>query len=81
MFDDVGKVKVNYYKVVSDKKGKGHGFGKLYGKYKGKKKDGGGSKPNVGEVRYYKCGTLGHFSNDFKRVRVALIVVKQVVLV
>jgi len=68
IFDDVGKSKVKHYKVVSDKKGKGHGFGKLYNKDKGKKKEvGGGSKSNVAYVRSYKCRTLGHFANDCKR--------------
>jgi len=53
---------------VNDKKVKSHGFGKSYNKDKGKKKDvGGGSKPNVADVRCYKCGTLGHFANDYKR--------------
>jgi CRISPR/Cas system-associated endonuclease Cas3-HD len=32
VFDDAGKAKVNYYKAVNDKKGKGHGFGKSYSK-------------------------------------------------
>jgi hypothetical protein len=47
---------------------KAHGFGKSYNKDKGKKKDvGGGSKPNVADVRYYKCGILGHYSSDRKK--------------
>jgi len=59
MFDDVGKAKMNYYKVVSDKKGKGHGIGKPYNRDKGKKKDvGGGSKANVAEVKCFKCNDL-----------------------
>jgi hypothetical protein len=65
MFDEAGKAKVNYYKAVNDKKGKGHDRGKPYGKDKGKKMDVGcGSKPNVGDVRFYKCRTLGHYSSD-----------------
>ena len=44
MFYDVGKAKMSYYKAVSDKKGKGHGNGKLYNKDKGKRKDVGGSQ-------------------------------------
>jgi len=52
MFDDAGKARMSYYKARNDKKGKGHGFGKPYNKDKGKKKDvGGGSKPNVVEVK------------------------------
>jgi len=68
MFDDAGKDKAGYYKVVNDKKGKGHGFGKSYNKDKRKKKEvGGGSKLNVAEVKCFKCGTLGHFANDCKK--------------
>jgi len=60
MFDDAGKARMNNYKAVNDRKGKGHGFGKPYNKEKGKEKDvGGGSKVNVAEVKCYKCGTLG----------------------
>ena len=59
---------MSYYKVVNDKKGKGHGFGKPYNKDKYKKKDvGGGSKVNVAEVKCYKCGIYGHFANDCKK--------------
>jgi len=68
MFDDAEKARVTYYKAVNDKKGKGHGFGKLYNKDKGKKKDvGRGSKVNVVEVKCFKCATLGHFANDCRK--------------
>ena len=67
-FDDAGKARMNYYKAMNDKKGKGHGFGKLYNKDKGKKKDvGRGSKVNVVEVKCFKCGIYGHFANDCKK--------------
>jgi len=60
MFDDAGKARMNYYKAVNDRKGKGHGFGKPYNKDKGKKKDVGGcSKVNVAEVCWNKmCLTI-----------------------
>jgi len=68
MFDDAEKGKVNHYKAVNDKKGKVHGFGKQYNKDKGKKKDvRGGSKPNVADVKCFKCGDLGQYSNDCKK--------------
>jgi len=68
MFDDARKAKMNYYKAVSDKKGKGHGNGKPYNKDKGKRKDdGGGSKVNVAEVKCFKCGVFGHFASDCKK--------------
>jgi len=60
MFDDAGKAKVNYYKAVSDKKGKCHDFRKPYIKDKGKKKDVGvGSKPNGCEMlQVFNFGSL-----------------------
>jgi len=77
MFNDVEKARMNYYKAMNDKKGKGHGFGKPYNKDKGKKKDvGGGSKPNVAEVKCFECkkgdscfkfGQKGHKAYECKR--------------
>ena len=68
MFDDAGRARANHYKTQHDKKGKSHGFGKPYNKDKGKKKEaGGGSKSNAADVRFFKCGKLGHFANDCKK--------------
>ena len=68
MFNDAGKAKVNHYKAVNDKKGKRHGFGKSYNKDKGKNKVvGGSSKPSVADVICFECGTLGHYSSDYKK--------------
>jgi len=36
MFDDAGKARMNYYKARNDKKGKGHRFGKLHNKDRGR---------------------------------------------
>ncbi|XP_039686486.1 uncharacterized protein [Medicago truncatula] len=68
LFDDAGKAKVNHYNAVSNKKGKGHGFGKLYNKDKGKKIDSScASKPSGERVKCFKCGSIEHFSNDCKK--------------
>ena len=68
MFDDARKARMNFYKAVNDKKEKGHGIGKPYNKDKGNKKEvGGGSTLNVVDVRWFKCGILGHYSNECKK--------------
>ena len=68
IFDEAGKAKASYYKEVNERKGIGHDRGKPYGNDKGRKKDvGGGSKPNVRDVRCYKCGILGHYASDCKK--------------
>jgi len=68
MFDDAGKAKVNHYKAVNDKRGKGHGFGKSYNKDNGKKNEAGeGSKPSLADVRCFMCGIFGRYSNDCKK--------------
>jgi len=67
IFDEASKAKTNFYKMVNDKKGKGHDLGKPYGRDKAKKKEfGGGSKPSGGEVKCFKCGGLGHYPNECK---------------
>ncbi|CAJ2661699.1 unnamed protein product [Trifolium pratense] len=61
--DDDGKAKTNYYKAMSDKRGKGQDRGKPYGD-KGKKvvESSGGKKRGGGQC--YKCGELGHKSYE-----------------
>ncbi|CAJ2628527.1 unnamed protein product [Trifolium pratense] len=61
--DDDGKAKTNYYKAMSDKRGKGQDRGKPYGD-KGKKvvETSGGKKRGGGQC--YKCGELGHKSYE-----------------
>ena len=76
MFNGAGKAEASYYKPMNDKKGKSHRFGKSYNKDKGRKKEvGGGSKPNVAEVKCFKYGTLGHFAKG----KVPTSVVKKVI--
>ncbi|MCI51998.1 cellular nucleic acid-binding protein, partial [Trifolium medium] len=54
-----GKAKSNYYKAMSDKKGRGQDYGKPYGD-KGKKgvESSGGRKKGNGNC--FKCGEMGH---------------------
>ncbi|XP_045810171.1 uncharacterized protein LOC123904566, partial [Trifolium pratense] len=61
--DDDGKAKTNYYKAMSDKRGRGQDRGKPYGD-KGKKvaETGGGKKKGGGQC--YKCGEMGHKSYE-----------------
>ncbi|CAJ2644645.1 unnamed protein product [Trifolium pratense] len=61
--DDDGKAKTNYYKAMSDKRGRGQDRGKPYGD-KGKKvvENSGGKKRGSGQC--YKCGELGHKSYE-----------------
>ncbi|CAJ2638233.1 uncharacterized protein LOC123886120, partial [Trifolium pratense] len=61
--DDDGKAKTNYYKAMSDKRGRGQDRGKPYGD-KGKKvvESSGGKKRGGGQC--YKCGELGHKSYE-----------------
>ncbi|CAJ2662214.1 unnamed protein product [Trifolium pratense] len=61
--DDDGKAKTNYYKAMSDKRGKGQDRGKPYGD-KGKKvvETSGGKKRGGGQC--YKCGEMGHKSYE-----------------
>ncbi|MCI71352.1 cellular nucleic acid-binding protein, partial [Trifolium medium] len=59
--DEDGRAKVNYYKVVNDRKGKGQERGKPYDN-RGKGNNSGGRKPNNGTC--YRCGERGHISYD-----------------
>ncbi|CAJ2645798.1 unnamed protein product [Trifolium pratense] len=61
--DDDGKAKTNYYKAMSDKRGKGQDRGKPYGD-KGKKvvESSGGKKRGSGQC--YRCGEVGHKSYE-----------------
>ncbi|XP_045791915.1 DNA-binding protein HEXBP-like [Trifolium pratense] len=61
--DDDGKAKTNYYKAMSDKRGRGQDRGKSYGD-KGKKvaETNGGKKNGGGQC--YKCGEMGHKSYE-----------------
>lgn len=67
IFDEAGKTKASFYKMVNDRKGKGHDCGKPYCKDNGTKKDfSGGSKPSGGDLKYFRCGGSGHYANDCK---------------
>ncbi|CAJ2646737.1 unnamed protein product [Trifolium pratense] len=61
--DDDGKAKTNYYKAMSDKRGKGQDRGKPYSD-KGKKivESSGGKKRGSGQC--YRCGEVGHKSYE-----------------
>ncbi|MCI31462.1 cellular nucleic acid-binding protein, partial [Trifolium medium] len=61
--DEDGKAKTNYYKSLSEKKGRGQDRGKPYAD-KGKKgvESSGGRKKNGGQC--YKCGEMGHNSYE-----------------
>jgi len=59
--DEDGRAKVNYYKAVNDRKGKGQERGKPYDN-RGRGNTSGGKKPVNGSC--YKCGERGHMSYD-----------------
>ncbi|MCI59238.1 cellular nucleic acid-binding protein, partial [Trifolium medium] len=59
--DDDGRAKVNYYKAVNEKKGKGLERGKPYDN-RGRGNTSGGKKPVNGSC--YNCGERGHMSYD-----------------
>ncbi|MCI42128.1 cellular nucleic acid-binding protein, partial [Trifolium medium] len=71
--DEDGKAKTSYYKVLSDKRGKGQDRGKPYGD-KGKKgvESSGGRKKNSRQcyrvkVTCFNCGEEGHKSPACKK--------------